>query len=76
MATQKAWRAARPSVNRYRQILHRAGTDLAAMGLRWCIVGGFAVSARSWPRFTGDIDIAVAMDEAVILILEQTQLPT
>lgn len=27
------------------------------------MVGGFAVSARSRPRFTGDIDIAVALDE-------------
>jgi predicted nucleotidyltransferase len=29
---------------------------------KWALVGGFAVSARSEPRFTRDIDIAIAVE--------------
>ncbi|MET8774729.1 nucleotidyl transferase AbiEii/AbiGii toxin family protein [Nocardia sp. NPDC004654] len=41
--------------------LRRAATDLDKFGYRWALVGGFAVSARSIPRFTHDIDLAVAV---------------
>jgi hypothetical protein len=32
--------------------LRRASEDLNRSGLRWALVGGFAVSARAEPRFT------------------------
>ena len=35
--------------------------DLAAIGASWALVGGLAVSARSEPRFTRDLDLAVAV---------------
>jgi predicted nucleotidyltransferase len=42
--------------------LRRAATDLRRHGVAWALVGGFAVSARTEPRFTRDVDIAVAVD--------------
>jgi hypothetical protein len=33
-----------------------------ALGLRFALVGGFAVSVRAEPRFTRDIDLVVAVD--------------
>lgn len=47
--------------------LDRIATDLLATGISWAVVGGFAVSARAEPRFTRDVDVAVAVsgdDEA------------
>lgn len=41
--------------------LRRAARDLDALGVPWALVGGFAVSARAEPRFTRDVDIAVAV---------------
>lgn len=35
---------------------------LATLGIRHAIVGGLAVSARTEPRFTRDVDVAVAVD--------------
>jgi hypothetical protein len=43
--------------------LRKARDDLTRHGERWALVGGFAVSARAEPRFTRDIDIAVAVDD-------------
>lgn len=37
--------------------------DLDRHGAAWVLVGGFAVSARAEPRFTRDIDIAVAVSD-------------
>lgn len=42
--------------------LRRIAADFACYGLSWALVGGFAVSARSEPRFTRDVDVAVAVD--------------
>jgi hypothetical protein len=39
--------------------------DLAKYDRRWALVGGFAVSARAEPRFTRDIDAAVAVADDV-----------
>jgi len=36
-------------------------SDLDALGVRWAIVGGLAVSARAEPRTTRDVDVAVAV---------------
>lgn len=41
--------------------LRRIAADLDRHGRSWALVGGFAVSARAEPRFTRDIDIAVAV---------------
>jgi predicted nucleotidyltransferase len=43
--------------------LRRAADDLAQQGRTWALIGGFAVSARTEPRFTRDVDIAVAVDD-------------
>lgn len=42
--------------------LSRVSEDLRSIGVRWALVGGFAVAARSEPRTTRDIDIAVAVE--------------
>lgn len=41
----------------------RLETDLRAIGARWALVGGLAVSVRSEPRTTRDIDIAIAVKD-------------
>ncbi len=38
-------------------------TALTAAGVRFVIVGGVAVNLQGVPRFTADLDIAVAIDE-------------
>ncbi len=39
----------------------RAVADLDALRLRWALIGGLAISVRSAPRFTKDLDFAVAV---------------
>jgi hypothetical protein len=46
-------------VNPY-QALFQAFADV---GLRYLVVGGVAVNLHGFPRFTGDIDILLALDE-------------
>jgi len=41
--------------------LRRIGADLAAIGADHALVGGLAVSVRTEPRFTRDVDLAVAV---------------
>jgi len=43
------------------ELLARAVNDLRALGHEAALVGGLAVSARAEPRFTRDIDLAVAV---------------
>lgn len=42
-------------------LLTEAAADLDAIGARWAIIGGLAVSFRTEPRFTKDVDFAVAV---------------
>ena len=54
--------------------LCRLSRDAGTLGLRWALIGGFAVSARAQPRFTRDVDICVLVDddagaEAIVLRL-------
>ncbi len=49
-------------MNLLESALRRIATDLQRHDRRWAIVGGFAVSARAEPRFTRDIDVAVAVE--------------
>ena len=39
--------------------LRRIAADLDSLPASWALIGGFAVSARSEPRFTRDIDVCV-----------------
>jgi hypothetical protein len=41
--------------------LRRAVADLDALKVRWSLIGGLAVSVRSVPRFTKDLDFAIAV---------------
>jgi hypothetical protein len=41
--------------------LRRAVADLNALKARWALVGGLAISVRAVPRFTKDLDFAVAV---------------
>jgi hypothetical protein len=41
-------------------VLRSVALDLADLHLRWALVGGLAVSARTEPRFTRDIDLVIA----------------
>lgn len=41
--------------------LRRLPAELATRGAAWSLIGGFAVGARTEPRFTRDVDVAVAV---------------
>lgn len=41
--------------------LRKAVADLDALKVRWALIGGLAISVRSVPRFTKDLDFAVAV---------------
>lgn len=41
--------------------LRRAAADLNAVKVKWALVGGLAVSAPAIPRFTKDLDFAIAV---------------
>lgn len=43
------------------QVLRNLVADLDDTGCRWALIGGLAVSARARPRFTNDVDLAVAV---------------
>ena len=49
------------AVTRVQSALERALRDLAACRARVALVGGLAVSARTEPRFTRDVDLAIAI---------------
>ena len=48
-------------MNRLEAVLRAAALDLADLSLRWALVGGLAVSARTEPRFTRDVDLVIAV---------------
>jgi hypothetical protein len=48
-------------VNALESVLRVASLDLADLRLRWALVGGLAVSARTEPRFTRDVDLVIAV---------------
>lgn len=50
-------------MNHLEAALRHAADDLTRLGAGWALIGGFAVSARTEPRFTRDVDIAVAIDD-------------
>jgi hypothetical protein len=48
-------------MNELEGALRQAAVDITRSDHPWALVGGFAVSARAEPRFTRDVDIAVAV---------------
>jgi hypothetical protein len=48
-------------VTRLQKALIRLDTDLRALGLKWALVGGFAVMLRTEARSTRDLDIVLAV---------------
>lgn len=48
-------------VSRLGATLRRIAADLRDLGRGWAVVGALAVSARSEPRFTRDLDLAVVV---------------
>jgi predicted nucleotidyltransferase len=50
-------------VNRLARTLVRLDLDLRGLGVSWALVGGFAVSVRTEPRMTRDLDVAVAVED-------------
>ena len=48
-------------MNRLELVLRAAARDLAGLRLRWALIGGLAVSARTEPRFTRDVDLVIAV---------------
>jgi len=46
---------------RIERLLRRVRNDLAELRFDFALVGGFAVSARAEPRFTRDVDLAIAV---------------
>jgi len=50
-------------VTRLQKALIRLDADLRALGLRWALVGGFAVMLRVEARSTRDLDIVLAVTE-------------
>ncbi|HEU4350010.1 MAG TPA: nucleotidyl transferase AbiEii/AbiGii toxin family protein [Actinoplanes sp.] len=50
-------------MNAVEAALRRITADLNNRGQHWALVGGFAVSARAEPRFTRDVDVAVAVPD-------------
>jgi hypothetical protein len=51
-------------VNGLEDVLRAAVVDLTDLRLRWALVGGLAVSVRTEPRFTRDVDLVIAGDQA------------
>jgi predicted nucleotidyltransferase len=51
------------ALTRIEAALRRIQADLSELGVRWALIGGFAVSARAAPRFTRDLDLAVAVPD-------------
>lgn len=43
------------------ELLRRAASDLDALGVSFALIGGLAIGARTRPRFTADVDLAVAV---------------
>lgn len=55
--------AAGPPVRRLESALRAIALELDRAGKHWALVGGLAVSARAEPRFTRDVDLAVAVSD-------------
>lgn len=50
-------------MNAVEAALRAIAADLDRRAAGWALVGGFAVSIRSEPRFTRDVDVAIAVSD-------------
>jgi len=50
-------------VNQVEAALRQISADLEARRAAWAVVGGFAVSARTEPRFTRDVDVVILVED-------------
>ncbi len=50
-------------MNGVEAVLRTVSVDMTELGLAWAVVGGFAVSAWAEPRFTQDVDVAIAVPD-------------
>jgi predicted nucleotidyltransferase len=50
-------------LNGFEGTLRQVGVDLRTVGVDHALVGGLAVSVRSEPRFTRDVDLAIAVSD-------------
>jgi len=48
-------------LNPLARVLRGARDDLNRVGIPWALIGGLAVAVRAEPRFTRDVDLAVAV---------------
>jgi hypothetical protein len=55
--------AASAALSRLESVLRQAASDLDDLDRRWALVGALAVSVRAEPRFTRDIDLAIAVTD-------------
>lgn len=61
---RRCWSPVSPiRVNLVEAALHQIAADLNSRRQQWALVGGFAVSVRAEPRFTRDVDVAVAVSD-------------
>jgi predicted nucleotidyltransferase len=51
------------AMSRLATALRDLQTELARLDVAWALAGGLAVSVRTEPRFTRDIDVAVVVDD-------------
>lgn len=49
-------------MNRLQTALAEIADLLDQKGFAWAVIGGLAVSVRAEPRFTRDVDLAVAVE--------------
>ena len=62
-------------MSQFERVLADVARELSSLGKPWALVGGLAVSARTEPRFTRDIDVAIAVAndaEAASLVRDLT----
>ncbi len=58
-------------MNPLKELVRSVAAELAAADVRWALIGGLAISARLEPRFTRDVDLAVAVagdEDAELLV--------
>ncbi len=53
--------ASEDRLNRLARVVRCARDELSRLGLKWALIGGLAVAVRAEPRFTRDVDLAVAV---------------
>lgn len=50
-------------VTGFESLLAQLGEDLRAQGAHWALIGGHSIAVRCEPRFTKDLDVAIAVTD-------------